>query len=43
MPIHQEFIEILNVHTPKNKTAKHVKQKVLKLKEGTDKSTVIIE
>lgn len=41
-PIHQEYIEILNVHTPNNKTEKHVKQKVLELKEGTDKSIVIV-
>lgn len=41
-PIQQEYIENLNVHTPNKRAAKHVKQKVLELKEGTDKSTVIV-
>ena len=40
--IHQEVIMILNVHATNNRAPKYMNQKLLELKEETDKSTIIV-
>lgn len=39
---HQEDIAILNRDASNNKAAKYKKQKLIKLKDETDKSTIIV-
>lgn len=41
--IHEEDIIIINIHTPNNRTSKHVKQKLTEIKGEIDNSRVIFE